>query len=319
MKSAVKHQKPPLFHLPSSPLANRSSPKNTPSPSSSRTYSSPSLLSLAGNNDTKTVIDGTIRYIKSSRGLEIQRYSSQNWLCTDILSKDACQTQEKTFREIVEKQEQNELLSRSIYTSEYYRVRRDALLQSFEQKALTHIQWAEQSYQTNCLKTLHTQAHQREQSQLDLIAQRQRQRRAENAFNKWKESKSVGNPELYRKYSNTINGQHSKGVTSVLSHPSSAHPKNTTKYFSVTSMTHPEPKELPSDQPNNSLKTIPNSTNASLLLDEQRWSLKAMVKRIVGLAEPVPSTPKNAVCRGSSLMNLRNDDDFKSISSKNFK
>ena len=89
-------------------------------------------------------------------GFEVQRYVSSNWLTTDIFAKDACQSHEQTFRQMLDKKRQYERLSRSIYSSDYYRKRWNELVQSYKQGYLTHEDWAKQNYQLICLRTLYS-------------------------------------------------------------------------------------------------------------------------------------------------------------------
>jgi len=53
------------------------------------------------------------------------------------------------------------------------------------------------------------------------------------------------------------------------------------------------------------------------MLDQQRWSLKAMLKRVVGLAEPLPPPPKFIKRKQSPITNASTDSGFESDSLKN--
>ena len=274
------------------------SPRNIRLPSRSRTHSFQSSII---ENDKKPIADGTIRYVNSRHGFEVQRYSSSNWLSIDLLSKEVCDSHDKTFLEMLDKKEQEELVSRSIYTAEYYRNRWDDLLQSYKQGTLTHNQWAKQNYQLNCLKTFYTQAFDREQYRISLHAQNQRKRRAHSAYNEWKEGKHEDNLERPPSNLNTPNHQHTKDRTSVLS--------NVTNRMSVSSSVNNEPEELPLFRPNNSSKHTKLRSDTFYMLDKQRWSLDAMLKRVVGLAEPLPPPPKITKYHNPSLTNLSIDTD----------
>ncbi len=251
----------------------------------------------------------TIRYINSDHGLEVQRYSSGNCLSIDLLSKDACPSHEKVFREMLDKREENELSSDDIYTLEYYRQRYDDLLQSYKQGNLTHDQWAKQNYQLHSLKILYTQAIKREQARLNLQEQNLRQRRAQNVFNQWKEAKDEGSLGRHRNHSNTVHSQQTIERTSARSNPSTSLPDNTTKRISVSSTIDNQQEDLPIVQPIHSLKNNTITSNTLYMLSGQRSSFQAMLKRVVGLAEPLPPLPKIINGQYSSMINLSNDND----------
>jgi hypothetical protein len=210
-----------------------------------------------------------------------------------------CGYEEKTFREMIDKKEHDELLSRSIFTSEYYRNRWNDLLQTYRKGNLTHDQWAQQNYQLNCLKTFYQQASEREQYSLSSHEEKIRQRRSQTAFNQWKEGKTEDHIEPSRRA--TV-------VTSVLSSPSFTLPNNPTNRMSISSHIDNEFEELAMFRPMNLTK---NTINTSYMLDEQRWSLPAMLKRVVGLADPLPPSPK-IINHQSSLTNLSIDSGFES-------
>ncbi len=310
MKSSSKRQNSRVLPLLTPLPTNRLSSRNSKLSARSR---NDSIHSSLLEHDRKSVSDGTLRYVNSSFGFEVQRYSSRNWLSIDLLTKDACESEEKTFREMLNKKEQNESSSRSIYTSEYYRQRWEDLLKSYKEGHLTHEEWAKQNYQLNCLKTFYIQACEREQYQMNLFAQNQRQRRAECVFNKWKEEKTEGNLERHRSHLNTATSHRTTEVISVLSNISSSLPNHITNRVSISSIPENDLEELPLFRPVNLSKHVTNLSKASYMLDEQRWSLKAMLKRVVGLAEPLPPPPPKVVNRAySSLTNLSNDSGFES-------
>lgn len=213
---------------------------------------------------------------------------------------------------MLDKKEQTELLSKSIFTSDYYRQRWEDLLQSYKDGHLTHDQWARQNYQLYCLKTFYQQALEREQYLTDIHAQNQRQRRAQNTYNQWKESKVEGNN--HRSNLNTATSHRVTDVTSVLSNTSmSASPPNhTINRISIVSILENDPEELPLFRPMNHSKVNEILPKTSYMLDEQRWSLKAMLKRVVGLAEPLPPPPKIQNRQQSAVTNHSNDSGFES-------
>lgn len=274
-----------------------------------------SLHSSFNESDKKSSSDAVnVRYVNTEHGFEIQRYSSPNWLAIDLLTKDACESQEKTFREMLDKKEQTELSARSVFTSQYYRQRFEDLLQSYRNGELSHDQWARQNYQLHCLKTFYTYALEREQQRESAFQQGQRQRHVQRVFNEWKEAKGEGQQQdRHRSRLNTANSHRLTEVNSISSHPSSSNPNATINRASVSSGMENISEDLPvlrtSKQTKQSTKGFDVS---SFMLDEQRWSLDAMLKRVVGLAEPLPPPPKIINGRQSSLTNLSNDSGFES-------
>ncbi len=309
MKSLYRRQSsralPLLAPLPTNGISSRNSKLSVRSRNDS-------IHSSLLEHDKKPVNDGALRYVNSPFGFEIQRYSSPNWLSIDLLTKDACESEEKIFREMLNKKEKTESSSRSKYTSEYYRQRWEDLLESYKEGYLTHEQWARQNYQLNCLKIFYTQACEREQYRMNLFEQNQRQRRAKCVFNQWKETKTEGNLEHHRSYLNTTTSHRTTEVTSVLSNISLSLPNHTTNRVSISSIPENDLEELPLFRPINLSKHVTNISKTSYMLDEQRWSLNAMLKRVVGLAEPLPPPPKIMNCARSSLTNLSNDSGFES-------
>lgn len=265
--------------------ANEMASMNRPISSRSRTHSTQSSYL---KEERKSVADNSIRYVNTQQGFEVHRYSSDNWLSVDILTKDACEPQERTFREMIEKKEHDEFLSHSIYTPEYYRKRWSDLLQSYKQGTLTHMQWAEQNYQLYCLKSYYTKAMDREKSRIDLKEQNQRRRRAQNAYKQWKDAKHDDN--LYRSRSTLANTYSPSPVecTSALSNYSSSPINNGTNHVSISPNMDQENVKSSATQRITSSKS---STNKFYMLDKDRWSLDAMLKRIVGLSKPLPPAP----------------------------
>jgi hypothetical protein len=272
------------------------SPKNPRLSAHSRNQSIHSSLT---DYDKKPIADGTIRYVHTRHGFEVQRYLSNNCLSVDVLSKDMCEYQEKSFRELIDKKEHDELLSRSIYTSEYYRNRWNELLQTYRKGNLTHDEWAKQNYQLNCLKTYYQQAFEREQYSLNVHEERLRERRSQTAFNRWKEGKTGDHIEHSRRTTEVISN---------LSNPSFILPNDPTNRISITSILDNDFEELALFRPMDASK---NTLSASYMLNEQRWSLKSMLKRVVGLEKPLPPPPK-IINPHSSLTNLSTDSGFES-------
>jgi hypothetical protein len=66
------------------------------------------------------------------------------------------------------------------------------------------------------------------------------------------------------------------------------------------------------NQPISSSKTTSAIENGLYMLDEQRWSLQAMLKRVVGLAEPLPPPPKVVKRKQSPMTNISSDSGFES-------
>ncbi|CAF1597704.1 unnamed protein product, partial [Rotaria sp. Silwood1] len=298
------------MRLKSTLARQKSSPLQHPISSSSNELSSINIESSLIKDDKKFTNDNCIiRYKISQHGFEIQRYSSNNWLSIDMLSKDACQSNERTFREMIEKKEHDELISHSIYTSEYYYKRWYNLLKSYKQNNLTHLQWAKQNYQLYCLKTYYKRAFQREQYRIQLNAQNQRRKCAQNAFNEWKESKNDDSLERSRSRLTTANSQNTTEIISDISNRSLSSHHHTNNQMSISPSTYNEQEELSHYQPIHSSKSTKNTL---YMLDKQRWSLDAMLKRIVGLAEPLPPPPKIINFHNSSLINQSTDSNFES-------
>lgn len=223
--------------------------------------------------------------MKSRHGLEIHRYSSPNCLSVDLLTNDACREQEKTFREMLEQQEQHVRLPQSIFTAEYYRRRYENLLQSCQRGPQTHDQWAEQNYQLHCLKTLYTQAVNREQQYFDRFTRQQRQRRAQHVYQQWKEEKN-GESQSRPK---TGASQRTTELSSVSSNLSFSNRSATTNRLSSSTVLGTELEEPLVVKSKTSLK---DALDSLYMVDRQRSSLQGMLKRIVGLAEPLRPPPK---------------------------
>ena len=273
----------------------------------------------------KPIVDGTIRYVNSRHGFEVQRYSSRNWLSIDVFTKDTCQSHEKTFREMLDKKHQYERLSRSIYSSEYYTKRWHELLQSYKQGYLTHEEWAKQNYQLICLRTLHQQAAKREQRDSELDAQDVRRIRAQSAFNEWKEAKKEEKSQRYNRKNTAHSQRTTEGASLISNNPFSIPMLNTTDennttlidtslQTSISTGGDGELESISIYQPRTASKNTSASSKALYMLDEQRWSLQAMLKRIVGLAEPLPPPPKATKRKQSPMTNISTDSGFESVS-----
>lgn len=266
--------------------------------------------------------------MNSRHGFEVQKYSSRNWLATDVFTKDACQSHEKTFREMLDKKRQYERLARSIYSSDYYTKRWHELLESYDQGYLTHSEWAQQNYQLLCIRTLYAQAKDREQRAIDLDANDVRQRHANDAFHHWKEAKHKEHTDgQHSRMTTTHPRQRTEGL-SFLSNSFSI-PLSTTIDENNTTIVDTDPPmsssmSLDSDaqatsihQPVIATKKSTATEKALFLLDEQRWSLQAMLKRVVGLAEPLPPPPTTTTKvkhrKQSPVTNASNDSGFESM------
>jgi hypothetical protein len=227
---------------------------------------------------------------------------------------------------MLDKKRQYERLSRSIYSSEYYTKRWHEILQSYKQGYLTHEEWAKQNYQLICLRTLHQQAAKREQRNSELYAQDLRHIRAQSAFNEWKEAKKE---EKSQHYNNRTNTAHSRRTTEGASHVSinsssipmlnTTDENNTTLIdtshrTSISTGGDGELESISIYQPKIAPKNTSASSNALYMLDEQRWSLRAMLKRVVGLAEPLPPPPKATKRKQSPMTNISTDSGFESVS-----
>jgi hypothetical protein len=287
--------------------------------------STQSALINTTSNTKKPSMDGTIRYVDSHYGFEVQRYASSNWLTTDVFTKDTCQSHEQTFRQMLDKKRQYERLSRSIYSSDYYSKRWHELLESYKQGYLTHAEWAKQNYQLLCLRTLYTQAKKREQRDVDLDAQDIRHARAQSAYHEWRESKSSNNSKRSHSRVNTTHSQPAAEGTSFLSTNSFSTPISTTTDENNTTMADTSIQMSLSTIDSEAQRTAiyqpiiapknPSATEKALyMLDEQRWSLQAMLKRVVGLAEPLPPPPKVIHRKQSPLTNTSVDSGFESVS-----
>ncbi|CAF4313322.1 unnamed protein product [Rotaria sp. Silwood2] len=329
----------PPFRLPtassssSSSATNRKSSRNTSSisrshmiTSRSTTQSIQSALADNSSNIKKPIADGTIRYVNSRHGFEVQRYSSANWLSTDIYTKDACQAHEKTFRQMLDKKRQIERLSRSIYSSDYYSKRWHELLQSYKQGYLTHAEWAKQNYQLYCLKTLYTQAKKREQKDMDLDKQELLRARAKSAFDEWKETKceepstnrnrltTARSHQTLEGTSVNANNSFSTGISKTTdeNHTTSV---DTNRRISISTSGDCELQKISIYQPIISSKNTStiSSSIGSYILDQERWSLQAMLKRVVGLAEPLSQSPKVADRKQSPVTITSIDSGFESV------
>ena len=286
-----------------------------------------SALIDSTSNIKKPTVNGTVRYMKSRYGLEVHRYASENWLTVDVFTTDACQTHEKNFREMLERKRQDERLSSSMYSSEYYKKRWNELLHSYKQDNLTHTEWAKQNYQLICLETLYFRAKTREQRRMDSNVQDVRHSRAENAYVQWKRTKK----EKSKQHQNRLNaGQHhqcstkttflqSKNFfpmsTSNTNNDTQITIDDTSYQTSIATYDDNEIRRTSFYQPTISSKhtSTVSSTTTSYTFDEQRWSLQAMLKRIVGLGEPLSPLSKINDRKQSPRTNTSTDSGFESI------
>lgn len=220
---------------------------------------------------------------------------------------------------MLEKKHQAERLSDSIFTSAYYRQRWYELLQSYRRGDLTHEEWAVQNYQLYCLKNFYANACDREQSHTVKIEEGERQKRASSAFHQWKETKSEENPERQRSRLTTANSQQLTEVNSILSAATGAshresdaenkykHPVNR---LSISSIPDQELDDISYYRPKSSVKR--HQSVESYIRDQQRWTIGAMLKRVVGLTDPLPSPRKPKNYSRSPITQLSSDSGFES-------
>ena len=222
---------------------------------------------------------------------------------------------------MLEKKNQAERLSHSIYTSAYYRQRWYELLESYRRGELTHEEWAVQNYQLYCLKNFYAHACEREQSHTVKLEEGERQKRAHSAFHQWKETKSEENLERQRSRLTTANSQHPTEVNSIFSTNSLSIPtdhspdeENKSKHpvnrLSISSIPDPELEEISCYRPASSVSRHPSME--SYIQAQQRWSVRAMLKRVVGLSDPLPSSSKPKPPSHSSMTQLSSDSGFES-------
>ena len=221
---------------------------------------------------------------------------------------------------MLDKKRQYERLSRSIYSSEYYSKRWKKLLESYKQGLLTHAEWAEQNYQLICVRTLYNQAKQREIQDMELDAQDVRQVRAQSAYQQWKESKAESASESSQQRVTTARRKRLTEEPVCLSTNSFSTPMSITtdEYNTTLTDTNPRMSISTSDsvehQPIIGSKHATATEKALYMLDKQRWSLQAMLKRVVGLAEPLPPPPKFIRGKQSPFANSSLDSGFASVS-----
>lgn len=226
---------------------------------------------------------------------------------------------------MLDKKRQYERLSRSIYSSEYYYKRWKKLLESYKQGLLTHAEWAEQNYQLICVRTLYNQAKQREIHDMELDAQDVRQTRAQSAYQQWKESKAENVSESSQQRATTARQKRLTEEPVCLSNNSFSTPMSITtdEYNNTLNDTNPRMSISTSDsdaqqmfthQPIIGSKHASTTEKALYMLDEKRWSLQAMLKRVVGLAEPLPPPPKFIREKQSPFTNSSLDSGFASVS-----
>ena len=277
------------------------------------------------NNEKQKIVDGTIRYVQSRHGLEVQHYSSKNWLRVDVFTNDACQAQEKPFREMLEKKQKYEQLSRSIYSTDYYKNRWNEFMKSYQSDPINQLEWAKQNYQALCLRTLYSRASQREQNTRLDYAERLRDARAQSAFKQWKKEKAK--ERLERQRSDLVTSQSERRTDGIfsLTNPSFCIPMtNSVEELATTaadnsyrlSFSTNEDNDLPATsvyQPSILGKHGSIEKTELYVSDLERWSIQSMLKRIVGLAQPLPSPPKYSVRKQSPNTNTSNDSGFESL------
>ena len=225
---------------------------------------------------------------------------------------------------MLDKKRQYERLSRSIYSSDYYNKRLQKLSESHKQGLLTHTEWAQQNYQLICVRTLYNQAKEREQRDVELDARDVRQARAQSAYQQWKQSKAETGSEYSKSRATTARQKPLTEEPACLSTHSFSTPLSaTTDEFNTTfndtnhrmsiSTSDSDAQQNSSYQPIIASKNTSATEKALYMLDEQRWSLQAMLKRVVGLAEPLPPPPKIIRQKHSALINTSLDSGFESV------
>ncbi|CAF1149224.1 unnamed protein product [Adineta steineri] len=275
---------------------------------------------------------GTTRFVNSRHGFEVQYYASRNWLSTDVYTKETCPEHEKTFRDMLEQKRLFEQYSRNIYSSEYYANRLSELLQSYKQGLLSHAEWAEQSYQIHMLKILYAQALKREQREKinrNTDNDSESQAPTQNPSNESKEIKIEENTEQHLNRLNTPFSHNLTDEGSFLSNNSLGIPvsyatdeANTPlpHRVRVLSMSTNDDVELQrlamshrdvSPKPKRLVQSAAMKSKALSLLDGQRWSLHAMVKRVVGLSDQLPSSAMLTDGKQTPMININTDSDIK--------
>ncbi|CAF0779853.1 unnamed protein product [Adineta ricciae] len=278
-------------------------------------------------NIPKPVPDRTIRYVNTRHGFEVQYYSSRNWLSTDVYTKDTLPQHEQTFREMLEKKRLQERLSRNIYSSDYYSHRLSDLLHTYKQGNLSHAEWAKQNYQLHFLKTLYIQAVQREQKErsenadntdIDRPTSTTPTQPSESKDTKTEENIEQQNNQSRTHFSNNLIDEASFISTNSFTLPiSSATDGNPTPLPTRTRLvsisTNDDTKDFhrptisqPLVRPKTASTVVSSAkkSKALFMFDEQRWSLQAMVKRVVGLADKRPSTSNLTETQPLSTMNI---------------
>ncbi|UJR26197.1 hypothetical protein I4U23_007540 [Adineta vaga] len=330
--SLISTQKPPRSTTPAShsraPTARsrastarsrasefRARARTRPSPADLPLESIQAELIADTANVPKPIPDRTIRYLNTRHGFEVHYYSSRNWLSTDVYTKETLPEHEQTFRNMLEKKRLQERLSRNIYSSEYYSNRLSELLQSYKQGNLTHAEWAQQNYQLHLLKTLYIQAVKREHQErceTEVVPNVDRPTSTQIPSNESKETKTEQNIEQSFSRLNTPYSNNPIDEASFLSNNSftlpisSATDDNQTplptrnRYLSISTNDDIKDFHRPSiPQPIVRPKTTSTVSHSAMksktlfMFDEQRWSLQAMVKRVVGLADKLPTAPKS--------------------------
>ncbi|CAF0774201.1 unnamed protein product [Didymodactylos carnosus] len=275
--------------------------------------------------------EGTIRYIMTKHGLEVHRYSAHNWLNIDLFTKDACGSQERAYADVMDKKHQYERLARRIYASEYYDKRLRELTYCRKSGIMSHEEWAKQSYQILCVKTLLEQSLKQEQQAMLADEMENNAKLSQKAYKQWKDSKSkekIMDKSIYNKRdflneNKTLALKHREFVTSTKLRPnnqSSSRPttrhnttlpnsndsfssgfyepslvkSETSNQDTYTTGIEKSSKKLPDQPPLQNSKKTSISVSTIELLQNDRWSLQAMLKRVVGLEPSVaqlkPST-----------------------------
>lgn len=223
-----------------------------------------------------------------------------------MISKDACQHDERVFREMVARKNRTKTLADSVFTPEYYRQRWEQLMSSYRQGHLTHEEWAKQNYQLHCLKQFYLSASEREILHQEETDELERRIRADNAFLRWKEMKNEENYERQGSHVNTSLTRHLLGTPfSPVTIDSSygGNPSLTNNHRSSISSQSPDlimENGLNEGVKIHRKKSTIEPLKAHLYDQPDRWSISSMIKRVVGLAEPLPS-------RNKPLSNFKRD------------
>lgn len=330
--SGTRTPRPTLPQRQPSPLMNPASNVSklrTSRPSTSSRQSDRRQASLSPQRKSQqqeTITDGTIRYVKSRHGFEVQHFMSKNCLKIDVFSKDACQEQDKPFREMLEKKQQYERLSKSIYSSEYYQNRWNELVKSYKYENLSHAEWAKQNYQELCLRTLYGRAAQREYADQLNYNEKQREIRAHSAFQQWRDVKDKERLQQQRSRLTTAQSQGQTetrffGANASFTVPMTTSTEDLTTSIGDTSyrmsISTNEENELHTNSLNkteiNEQKPLAEEKEDLRLYDPDRWSIHSMLKRVVGLSEPLSKVSKSSSVKKASSPSASSDSGFESV------